>query len=87
MIIYAIVLTEANAEVQQRIAREFPKYYKLNETSFLVRSDEISERVAVSVGIKGADQVKDATGVVFKLKGTYAGYAQNSLWEWLTIED
>lgn len=87
MIIHAIVLTEANAEVDERIKNEYPKRYKLNDTFFLVRSDTISEEVAINVGIKGDDRVGDVTGVVFKLNGVYAGYAQNSLWDWLTTED
>ena len=86
MIIYAIVLTEASAEVDDRIKNEYPKRYKLNDTFYLVRSENISEEVAVNVGIKGDDRVEDVTGVVFRLNGAYAGYAPTSLWDWLTTE-
>ena len=87
MIIYAIVLTEANAEVDERIEIKYPRRYKLNDTFYLVRSDSISEEVAINVGIKGDGRVQDVTGVVFKLNGSYAGYANTSLWDWLTLEE
>ena len=87
MSIHAIVLSEANAEVSKRIEAQYPQHYALNNTFFLVRSDEITEKVAIDVGIKGDERTEDALGVVFKLNGTYAGYASRALWDWLTIED
>lgn len=87
MSIHAIVLSEANAEVSERIAVQYPQHYALNNTFFLVRSDKITEKVAIDVGIKGDARIEDALGVVFKLNGTYAGYASRALWDWLTIEE
>ncbi len=87
MIIHAIVLTEANAEVDERIQNKYPKRYRLNDTFYLVRSDNISEEVAINVGIKGDDRVEEVTGAVFKLNGAYAGYSQTSLWDWLATEE
>lgn len=87
MSIHAVVLTEANAEVSKRIEMRYPQHYALNNTFFLVRSEEITEKVAIDVGIKGDERVEDALGVVFKLNGTYAGYAPRALWDWLTIEE
>lgn len=79
MSIHAVVLTEANAEVSKRIEVRYPQHYALNNTFFLVRSEEITEKVAIDVGIKGDERVEDALGVVFKLNGTYAGYAPCAL--------
>lgn len=79
MSIHAVVLTEANAEVSKRIEMRYPQHYALNNTFFLVRSEEITEKVAIDVGIKGDERVEDALGVVFKLNGTYAGYAPCAL--------
>lgn len=87
MSIHAIVLSEANAEVSTRIEARYPQHYALNNTFFLVRSDKITEKVAIDVGIKGDERIEDALGVVFKLNGTYAGYASRALWDWLTIEE
>ena len=87
MSIHAVVLSEANAEVSERIAVQYPQHYVLNNTFFLVRSDKITEKVAIDVGIKGDERIEDALGVVFKLNGTYAGYASRALWDWLTIEE
>ena len=87
MQIHAIILTKANTAVANRIAERFPEHLPLNGQCFLVRSKDISDKIAHEVGIKGEERIEDAFGVVFKLSETYAGYASRSLWEWLTTEE
>ena len=87
MALHAIVLVESNEKVADRINQYYPNHYKINETCFLVRSGEISEKIAISAGIKGDEQIADALGVVFKLNGAYSGYAMPSIWEWLSMEE
>ena len=83
MQVHAIVLSEENAEVSERIKEKYPKHYQLNSTFFLVRSDQITENVAIEIGIKGDDRINDALGVIFKLNGAFSGYASRALWDWL----
>ena len=91
MTLYAIVLTEPNAEIYARIKSKYTTdrelYDRLSDTFYLVRSDGIySEDIAVGVGIKGDNRIESANGAVFKLNGAYAGYAPQTLWEWLSVE-
>jgi hypothetical protein len=60
---------------------ESDNVYRVNATTFLVRTKGLAEDVAVAAGIKGEDRF--ASGVVFKLNRSYAGFAARSLWEWL----
>ena len=83
MRLFAIVLDSANATVEDRVEREFPGCYSINKTAFLVSSDGLAETIAATVGIKGDDRVEDASGVVFRLNGTFAGYSSRALWDWL----
>ncbi len=84
MALHAIVLVDENDQVVNRIAEHYPLSCKFNEKVFLVRTtEEISEQVALKVGVKGDDRIDDAMGAVFRLYGAYAGYAPSSLWEWL----
>ncbi len=85
MALHNIVLQDENDEVVKRIEKEYPNNHAVSSTSFLVRTDEISEKVAIKVGIKGDDRINDASGVVFRLNGAYSGYASRALWEWLSI--
>ena len=86
MFVHAIVLTDHSDEVVSRIKRKYPKCYTVNDDCFLVRSNELTQDVAIAIGIKGEDRVKDVGGVVLKLNGAYSGFAPTALWEWLSIE-
>lgn len=86
MFVHAILLTDHNDEVVSRIKEKYPKCYSVNEGCFLVRCDDLTQDVAVAVGIKGEDQVENAGGVVLKLNGAYSGFASRALWEWLSVE-
>ena len=85
MFIHAILLTDDSDEVVARIKERYPKFFEVNEGCYLVRCDDLTEEVAIAVGIKGDDRAEDAGGVVLKLNGAYAGFAPGSLWEWLSI--
>ena len=89
MALHAIVLQQENAEVAARVEKHYSLNYAVNEKCFLVRTDDISEKVANTVGIKGKgdQQIHDAIGVVLKLNGSYAGYASPGIWEWLATEE
>ena len=83
MNIYAIALKRSNPEVLSRIREAYPDAYSLTDTFFLVQSKGIAKTVAVSIGIKGDDRIKGASGVVFKLNHSYSGFTERALWEWL----
>ena len=83
MPIHMILLTEPNADVAARIEEKYPGHHQVADNCYLVQSKEITQDIALNVGIKGEDRVEDVTGVVFKLNGAYSGYAARALWEWL----
>ena len=83
MPVFAIVLKEPNQQVLDRVDKEYPGSFRLSPTFAMVSSDELSERVATKVGIKGENQAPEASGAVFMLRGAYSGYTTRSLWEWL----
>ena len=83
MSVFAIVLREPNKHVQGRVDAEYPTCFWLSPTFAVVATDELTEKVATRVGIKGDDRVPDASGVVLMLGGPYSGYTDRSLWEWL----
>ena len=83
MDIFAVVFDSSQPEdTYTQLKESYSDHFELSDGLFLIPSDEIAERVAVQVGIKG--EGRSADGVVFKLNGSYAGYTTRSLWEWLT---
>ncbi len=83
MAIFAIVLEERNVDVEQRIGEHFRRPYQINDVVFLVEGDFIAGDVAISAGIKGDNRIEGAHGAVFRLNGSYSGFASRSLWDWL----
>ena len=83
MPVFAIVLKEPNQQVLDRVDAEYPDSFNLSPTFSVVRSSDLTESVAVKVGIKGENKAQDVNGAVFLLQGAYSGYTTRSLWEWL----
>ena len=89
MAVLAVYLQDDTPEVRTRIKAEFPlpRHYELANNLYLVRTDLLTSTVAERLGIRGAEQIEPATGVVFKLNAAYAGYANRAIWEWLKQAD
>ncbi len=83
MTVFAIALKEPNNEVIEKVKENYPEHYPLNETFILISSDELTENVAMQIGLKGDNRIEDASGAVFSLRSNYSGYTSRSLWEWL----
>ena len=82
MSVFAIVLKEPNEQVLERLEVEYPDNFRLGRTFALVRSDDLTDKVAKKAGIKGRDGIPDVSVALFMLRGTYCGYTDRSLWEW-----
>lgn len=80
---YAIVLDGPEPDVEARLKQRYDNVFKHTDTLFLVVGNvsDVSENVAVAAGIKGEQQC--ASGVVFRLNGSYSGFTKRTLWEWL----
>jgi len=84
---YAVMLREPDDRVLERLDEKYDEVnvYALNDVTFLVRTKQLAEGVAVAAGIKGKERF--ATGVVIKLNRSYAGYTSRSLWDWLREDE
>lgn len=83
MPIHIVLLTQPNDEVVARIRKAYPDLHQVTATCFLVQSKQITQDIAIKIGLKGEARVEGAVGVVFRLNGAYSGYAARALWEWL----
>ena len=86
MAIFAIALNNPADEVfRDRIELLYPsKKYEFSPTLFFVQDDNIPDVIARRLGIKVEnDTDRIASGVVFRLEGSYAGYTSRALWDWL----
>ena len=91
MAVFAVYLSgeaDATMRIVDRLREAYPDpaHYEMSERFFFVRDDTITETIAKRVGIKGADQIGGAAGVIFKLNNSYSGYEDPALWEWLTLD-
>ena len=79
MPIFAVVTNEPAPEVEGRLSDMHP--LKISSTVYLVKSESLTGEIAQQAGIKGPE--RDVSGVVLGLEGTYAGFHQQNVWEWL----
>ena len=85
MTIFVVVLQAPNTGVVANLESKFPRFFKYSDSVFLLESDTIAEDVAVKLGIKGDNRIKDALGFVLKLNSfNYDGFTTRSLWDWLS---
>lgn len=83
MSLFLVVLNDPNEDVESRIEK-LDNSHKYLDNVYLVVDDTTPMRLANKIGIKGENRVSDATGVVFKLNGSYSGYTSRSLWDYLS---
>ena len=81
--IHMVLLTKPSAGVVALIQEKYPDHHQVTETCYLVQTKDLTQDVAIKVGVKGPDRIDGASGVVFKLNGAYSGFAARTLWEWL----
>ncbi len=81
--VFVVVLEADNPEAAARIEAIYPESYRISDTCFLVSGNDTTAAVARKVGIKGSDRIDEGYGAVFRLNGSYSGYASSDLWEWL----
>lgn len=82
---YIVIFDKESDKNRQRVAEIDPNAYEHDPKIFFVRSDEVSQAVAVNLRIKGED--RDTEGAVFKIGSAYSGYTSKSLWEWLGADE
>ena len=92
MAVFAVYVSgdaDATKQIAVRLRGAYPDpaHYEMSGRFFFVRDDTITDTIAKRVGIKGADQIEGASGVIFKLNSSYAGYEDPALWEWLTLDE
>lgn len=84
MAVFAVILTQENNEVVNRLKELYPTALQLNDEAFLIQSDKITEAVASGLGLRKETLIDEhTTGVVLKLTLNYAGYGNSSIGEWL----
>lgn len=81
--IHMVLLTKSSAGVVALIQEKYPDHHQVTETCSLVQTKELTQDIAIKVGVKGPNRIDDTSGVVFKLNGAYSGFAARTLWEWL----
>ena len=81
--IYAVVFTKG-AELGSSLIKDSCKNsYQIQDDVVLVASDVLSSEIAKSSSLTKEQENNGVRGAVFKLNGSYTGYAPSALWEWL----
>ena len=83
MAVFAVYIQDDQdmSVVHGRLEEHYPDSLRLADNLYLVQGDTIAQAIAETLRIKGPE--RDSTGAVFKLNGSYSGYASRAIWEWL----
>ena len=80
--VYAVLFPGENAEEGVALLKaKYRTYYELSPDLYLVKTADLSDRIAESVGVTKDSSSVDV--VVFGLNMSYSGFYLRSLWEWL----
>ena len=81
MYIFAVLLDKRDSSFEERIEKHYPRafHYKLNDCTYFVKSDELTNDISRKLGISAECEI---SGVVFRLTPARAGWAYPSVWEW-----
>ena len=81
--VFAVVLLDGKDKGASLLQEAHPKALRLADNVFLVADDVLTGTVADAASLTREKADEGVRGVVFRLNGSYTGYARQSLWEWL----
>lgn len=81
--IYAVVYTKGAEKGSSFIMDSYENAYKIHDDVVLVASHDLSNEIAKASALTKEQKDEGVRGAVFKLNGSYTGFAPSALWEWL----
>lgn len=73
-------------ELRERIENKYKekKLHVGNDFYIISTKEALAKDVAQTVGIYSDPQREDTLGTVFRLNGSYAGFAPGEVWDWIS---
>ena len=81
--IFAVVLTRGRDKGYSLLKESYQSIYQLQDNIILVAGRDLSSEIAKAAALTKDQEDKGVRGAVFKLNGSYTGFAPRALWEWL----
>ena len=82
--IYVVVFTRGSEIGIPLLSDKYEENaFKVRDDVMLVASNGLSSEIAANSSLTKDREDEGVRGAVFKLTGSYTGYANGSLWEWL----
>ena len=86
--IYAVIFTKEAEKGISFLSDAYEKFaFQVHEGAVLVATEDLSNEVAKNSALTKERKNEGVRGAVFKLNGSYTGFAPSSLWEWLEIAE
>lgn len=91
MSLFGVLLIENEPEVRQEIGKQietkYNKAFQVTENFYIVSTvDKSTQKIAETLGIYGDSEEEASLGIVFRLNGSYSGFADGEIWDWLDEE-
>ena len=84
MALFSVYFDEKNEETKKLIVSNYKDHMFVYDGYCLVKAPNVtSASVAKDLGIWNEETKASSYGVVLKLNGSYSGYADEEIWNWL----
>ena len=82
MSLFGVLLISDNQGVRRKISANYEKSLRVQDDFYLISTNQQAKTVAETVGIYSAPE-EDTLGIVFRINGSYAGFAPGVVWDWI----
>ena len=85
MSIFAVIVDQPSPALDAKIKAKFdePRRYKLNDRTWMVVSDQLSNPLADELEIRTGNYGR---AVVIRVSNSTSGWQQKSFWEWMSAK-
>lgn len=83
MALFSVYFDENNENITKLIKSHYEDHLFIHDGYCLIKANVTSGSISEKLGIWNSETKKSAWGVVFKLNGSYSGYADGDIWEWI----
>lgn len=83
MALFSVYFDEKDEKIRELIESNYKDHMFIHDGYCLVKANVTSGSITEKLGIWNADTKESSWGVVLKLNGSYSGYADGEIWNWL----
>ena len=83
MALFSVYFDEKNEKIKKSIESNYEDHMFIYDGYCLLKANVTSVSISKKLGIWDEETKESSWGIVLKLNGSYSGYADGEIWNWL----